>query len=94
MATPDQKFHDTISKFSKMVNFSIEGLDRIKNFHQDLPLLIVRAGKDREDINQTIDHFIAQAISNNAPLTLINYTEGRHSFDVYDDNAKTRDIIQ
>jgi dienelactone hydrolase len=94
MLTPDQKFHDTILKFSKMVNFSIEGIDKIKNFHKDLPLLIVRAGKDREDIIQTIDHYIAQAIANNVPLTLINYTDGRHAFDVLDDNAKSRDIIQ
>lgn len=94
MLTPDQKLHDTILKFSKMVNFSIEGIDKIKNFHKDLPLMIVRAGKDRDDINQTIDHFIAQAISNNVPLTLINYTEGHHAFDVTDNNARSRDIIE
>ena len=94
MATPDQKFQEVIQKFSEMVNFSIDGLDKIKNFHQDLPILIVRAGKDRKDINQTLDHYVSQAISNNVPLTLINYTEGHHAFDVMDDNDRSRDIIE
>jgi len=94
MTTPDKKLHDTVLKLNKMANFSIEGLEKIKTFHKDLPLLIVRAGKDLEDINQTIDHFISQAISNNVPLTLINYSEGRHAFDVYDDNDMSREIIQ
>lgn len=94
MTTPDQKFQEVIQKFSEMVNFSIDGLDKIKNFHQDLPVLIVRAGKDRKDINQTLDHYVSQAISNNVPLTLINYTEGHHAFDVMDDNDRSRDIIE
>jgi hypothetical protein len=94
MSTPDQKLHEIVLKYKKLANFSIEGLDRIQNFHKDLPLLVLRAGKDSEDINQTIDYFISQAISNNVPLTFINYTEGRHAFDVYDDNDRSRDIIQ
>ena len=94
MLTPDQKYMDTILQFNKMVKLSIEGLDKIQNFHQDLPLLIVRAGKDREDINRTLDYFVSQAVSNNVPLTLINYTEGRHAFDGLDDNDRSREIIR
>ncbi len=94
MMTPDQKFSDTILKLNKILSFSTEGLEKIKKFHKNLPLLIVRSGKDREDLNQTNDYFVSRAISNNVPLTFINYTEGRHAFDVYDDNAKSRDIIQ
>lgn len=94
MVTPDQKFSDTATKLSKMVNFSTVGMEKIKHFHQDLPLFIVRAGKDREDFNQAIDYFGSQAISNNVPLTFINYTEGRHAFDVLDDNDISKDIIQ
>jgi hypothetical protein len=94
MTTPDRKFHDSVLKLNKLANFSIEGSEKIKYFHKDLPLLIVRAGKDREDINQTLDHFVSQAISSNVPLTLINFTEGQHAFDVYDDNDISRDIIE
>lgn len=94
MTTPDQKFHEIVTKFSKRVKFSVDGIDKIKYFHKDLPLMIVRAGKDTKDINQTIDHFISQAITNNVPLTLVNYTEGHHAFDVMDDNERSREIIK
>jgi hypothetical protein len=94
MSSPDQKFQEIVLKYKKLANFSIKGLDNIQNFHKNLPLLVLRAGKDSEDINQTIDHFVTQAISNNVPLTFINYTEGRHAFDVYDDNDRSRKIIQ
>lgn len=94
MATPDRKFHETIMKLREMANFSVEGLDKIKNFHTDLPLLVVRAGKDREDINQTLDHYVSQAITNNIPLTFVNYNNGQHSFDVMDDNDRSREIIE
>ena len=94
MVTPDQKFQKSIMKLSKQVSFSTAGMEKIKHFHQDLPLFIVRAGRDREDFNQAIDYFGSQAISHNVPLTFINYAEGRHAFDVYDDNDTSRDIIQ
>jgi hypothetical protein len=94
MATPDRKFQEVIQKFSEMVNFSVEGLDKIKNFHKDLPIMIVRAGKDQKNIKQTIDHYVSQAIANNIPLTLVNYTEGHHAFDVMDDNDRSREIIK
>ncbi|MFC2142462.1 alpha/beta hydrolase [Acidobacteriota bacterium] len=94
MLTPDKKFNDTVMKLSEQVSFSTVGIEEIKHFHQDLPLFIVRAGRDREDFNQAIDYFGSQAISHNVPLTFINYAEGRHAFDVYDDNDTSRDIIQ
>jgi len=94
MVTPDQKFQKTIMKLSEQVSFSTAGMEKIKHFHQDLPLFIVRAGRDREDFNQAIEYFGSQAISKNVPLTIINYVEGRHAFDVYDDNDASRDIIQ
>jgi hypothetical protein len=94
MGTPDLKYQKTIMQLSKQVSFSTAGMEKIKHFHQDLPLFIVRAGRDREDFNQAIDYFVSQAISHNVPLTLINYAEGRHAFDVYDDNDASRAIIQ
>jgi len=94
MLTPDHKFLKTAQNLKKLANFSTEGLEKIKQFHTDLPLLILRAGKDRKEFNQAIDYYISQAIAANIPLTLINYTEGHHAFDVLDDSEKSRDIIQ
>jgi dienelactone hydrolase len=92
--TPDQKFRDTISVLNKKVNFSMAGVDAIKNWHRDLPYFIVRAGRDMREFNQALDHFIAVALANNVPLTLINYTAGRHAFDTDDDNERSREIIR
>lgn len=58
------------------------------------PMLVVRAGRDHPLNNQAIDVFVAEALSQNAPLEVINYPEGRHAFDVLDDTARTRQIIQ
>ena len=94
MLTPDQKFRDTVTALNKQVNFSMAGIDAIKNWHPDLPYFIVRAGKDLAEFNQTLDYFVAAALANNAPLTLVNYSGGRHAFDMYDDNEQSREIIR
>jgi len=92
--TPDQKLRDTVTTLNKQVNFSMAGIDAIKNWHPDLPYFIVRAGKDLAEFKQTLDYFVAAALANNVPLTLINYAAGRHAFDVYDDNDQSREIIR
>jgi acetyl esterase/lipase len=92
--TPDQKFRDTITALNKQVNFSMTGIDAIKNWHPDLPCFIVRAGKDMAEFNQALDHFVGTALADNAPLTLVNYATGRHAFDMYDDNEQSREIIR
>jgi dienelactone hydrolase len=57
-------------------------------------MLVVRAGRDHPLLNQSIDVFVAEALSQNAPIEVINYPEGRHGFDVLDATARTRQIIQ
>ncbi|HEX3578761.1 MAG TPA: hypothetical protein VHY33_09375, partial [Thermoanaerobaculia bacterium] len=52
----------------------------------DLPLLIVRAGRDEmAGVNPSIDRFVAHALTRNLPLTLVNHATGPHSFDIFDD---------
>jgi len=58
------------------------------------PILLARAGKDREDINATIDAFVAEAAAQNAPVELLHHAEGQHGFDVLDDDDRTRAIIK
>jgi tetratricopeptide (TPR) repeat protein len=60
----------------------------------DVPLLVVRAGQDVPNINATIDAYVARAIAQDAPLTLISYADGQHAFDVLDDNDQTREIVK
>jgi hypothetical protein len=38
--------------------------------------------------------FYENAMTQNLPITLINYPTGLHGFDVYDNNETTRQIIK
>jgi dienelactone hydrolase len=60
----------------------------------DLPMLVVRAGHDVPGINNSIDQFTAKALAADAPLTLVNYVEGQHGFDLVDDNDQSREVIK
>lgn len=95
MLTPDKKHYTTIDTLSKKFNYSTEGLENIKYFHEDLPIFIVRAGLENTPLlNQTIDYFVTNAVSHNAPIVFVNYAEGNHAFDVRDNNEKSRRIIK
>ena len=60
----------------------------------NLPLFIVRAGLDNPNLNRGIDSFVSQALTEGAPLTLINYEDGQHAFDIRDNNDKSREFIR
>ena len=66
----------------------------VTTFRPDLPLFWVRAGRDSPGMNSAIDRLTSLALTQNAPLTLINYATGHHAFEAVDDNATTRAIIR
>jgi dienelactone hydrolase len=66
---------------------------QIQAFRRDLPVLYVRAGLDRPDLNQSITAIAARAITENAPITLLNHPTGHHAFEMRDDDDATRAII-
>jgi dienelactone hydrolase len=70
------------------------GSASIDTFRSDLPLLWVRAGLDSPRTNADIARVSTLAISQNAPVTLLNHPTGHHGFEGRDDNAVTRDIIE
>lgn len=95
MQTPDRKFQQQIDSLSLVVGFYSRQLEPLKEIRTNIPYFVVRAGRERfKGLNQTIDYFASQATSLNAPITLINYANGRHAFDIYDDNDESRSIIQ
>lgn len=57
------------------------------------PTLVVRAGRDQKTLNDSIDAFVAAALSKNAPVTLINYPAGDHGFEILNDTDETRRVI-
>jgi acetyl esterase/lipase len=58
------------------------------------PLLVVRAGRDRPDLNRTIDEFVTAAEARRLPVELVDHPDGHHAFDVLDDTDASRDAIR
>jgi dipeptidyl aminopeptidase/acylaminoacyl peptidase len=69
--------------------------DRVtRDFCPETPLFIVRSGKDETaGLNAALDAFAARAIAENRPVTLVNYPEAPHSFELKLDTANTRRIL-
>ncbi len=58
------------------------------------PMLVVRAGRDSQFINNAIDLFVHEAINKNAEIVFYNYPNGQHAFELRDDIEQTRDILR
>jgi acetyl esterase/lipase len=58
-----------------------------------LPIFVARAGRDKPEINQTIDRFIQEALAANLMLDVANHPSGEHGFDVWCDDQRSRAII-
>lgn len=66
----------------------------VAELRQDVPLFIARAGRDEfPGVNASIDSFLRHALRANLPLTLVNYPEGAHAFDLFDDSPTSREIV-
>jgi dienelactone hydrolase len=86
---------DIVSKDAQRIGFANPcGTDAFDALPRDIPLLIVRAERDGRRLNQTIDRFVHEARARSLPLTLVDYAEGRHAFDIVDDTERSREIIQ
>jgi dienelactone hydrolase len=65
-----------------------------KATRDDVPMLVARAGLDGPQLNRGIDEFVKDAIAREVPLTLVNYAEGQHAFDIFDDTATSREYVR
>jgi hypothetical protein len=65
------------------------------DFCPDTPLFVVRSGKDETPgLNPALDAWMARAIADNRPCTLVNYPDAPHSFELALDGPETRRILQ
>lgn len=69
------------------------GTADVSEWRLDLPILFVRAGLDRPFLNAQLDQNIADAITHNVPLTVINHAGGNHPFEINDDGEASRRTI-
>jgi hypothetical protein len=66
-----------------------------KDFCPSTPLFVVRSGKDETPgLNAALDGFAARAIAENRPLTLVNYPDAPHSFELAVEGPETRRILR
>jgi dienelactone hydrolase len=57
------------------------------------PTLVLKAGLDRQPVNDGIDEFVGRATDLGAPIQVIVHETGHHAFDVLDDDDRSREII-
>lgn len=60
-------------------------------------MFIARAGRDHPAINGSVDSFLQKALAENLDIDFANHPEGqqgRHGFDVLNDTARSREIIE
>lgn len=58
------------------------------------PIFIAKAGKDRAFLNEALDEFSSTASERNISLTFMNHPMGEHGFDIFNNDARTREIIK
>ncbi len=58
------------------------------------PIFIARAGLDYPILNQALDNFISEALTQNVELTVMNHPIGQHAFDILDNDPRSSEIIQ
>ncbi len=67
----------------------------VDDLPKNLPLFIARAGQDEmPHLNETLDRFLATALSCNLPITFTNHATAPHAFDVLEDSRTSREIIR
>ena len=67
----------------------------VADLPQDIPLFIVRAGRDEmAHLNETMERFLSTAITYNLPITMVNHPTAPHAFDIMQDSETSREIIR
>ena len=89
--TSESKYLDQVADMSKQFGFVYE-IDSA--YTSNTPNFIVRAGKDAFNlIPATIDEYVNLLLEKNIPFELINYPNGQHSFDLFNNNEESVNVI-
>ena len=70
------------------------GMKDVPEIRQDISLFIARAGIDSLSLNKDIDTFVFEALNADIDLEFVNYLEGYHAFDIFNDTDRSREIIK
>jgi acetyl esterase/lipase len=58
------------------------------------PLLVIKAALDGAALNATVDNFMKVARESGASVRFMEHGQGRHGFDILDNNDRSREIIR
>jgi acetyl esterase/lipase len=61
---------------------------------RDVPLFVARAGFDSLQLNDSIDLFVKRAVDEEVEVNFVNYAEGQHGFELFDDTERSREIVR
>ncbi len=59
----------------------------------DLPVVLVRAGRESAEIAATVEEFVTEAARCGANLEIIDVPEGRHGFETLDPTEGAREAV-
>lgn len=93
MYGPNGQHRETLDSVCAEIHCYGSELADYPAIRSDLPTLVVKAGRDRDDLNQSIDRFVGASEGAGAPITLIDYENGQHGFDVDDNSARSAEIV-
>lgn len=57
-------------------------------------LFLVRAGRDQPALNAALDGFAARLAAAGATVELATHPSGQHGFEILDDDARTRELVE
>lgn len=66
----------------------------VERFARELPVFYVRAGRDRDVVNDGIDRLWERVTAEELPWTLVNAPSLHHGFDVLNDTVESRRVVR
>jgi len=93
MYGPEGAFRETIDGVCDDIECYGPELDDYPAIRSDLPILVVKTGRDRADLKETIDRFVDAAETAEAPLTFVDYPTGPHGFETEDQSERSSEIV-
>lgn len=92
--TPDHKYSEAFGESCAQRGCLVNELAEVTYVGPELPLFIVKAGRDFiPNINEGMDHFVNYVREAGAPVTVVEYEDGRHGFDTQQKTEESAEII-
>jgi hypothetical protein len=94
MLSPDNYQRELYNTLCRSFGCYGDELNDVERIRTDLPLFIVRAGRDDPDLNDIIDHFMGLVSGTDVQATYIDHEDGQHGFDTKMRDERSIEIIE